>query len=387
MTKRAGRTKHHKKAFSRKLLTAYAVLAVLAVCSISLLVYGLSPEEGNAESKETAAGGTLTDEQESAKTETPSGDAAGSREDDGEAADADEALCDGKTANDGKTADAAETATPEKSADGEKAAAGKTVPTAEETAVSLPEDAEAAGDSEPASESDPAGATESGIASMPELLQLPAGSVVDAGQVDFSNPAQYFAAAAIEKGDFVYQRINGRSWQENPYLSLSDLRYLKMLHYNFQGQIQVGEMIVNKSIAGDVCNAFAELFACGYQIQSMYLIDNYWTGDPEDSDTASVEANNSSAFCYRSATDGAKLSMHAYGKAVDINPQQNPYVYYQNGTPRWYHANADAYIDRNAGLPHMIDHEDAAFLIFSKYGFGWGGDWKNQKDYQHFQKK
>lgn len=221
---------------------------------------------------------------------------------------------------------------------------------------------------------------------LPEPDPLPAGTVLSVEMQDAEALLGCFTISPIVEGDGVYNRINGKSWQENPFLSLDDLRYVKLLHYNFDGQIQVGELIVNKSIAEDVRSIFLELFAAKYQIQSMYLIDRYWTGDPEDSDTASVDENNSSAFCYRPATDGKKLSKHAYGKAIDINPQQNPYVSYMSGSPKWYHENANDYIRRDTGLPHVITHEDTAFLVFSKYGFFWGGDWKNQKDYQHFQK-
>lgn len=216
---------------------------------------------------------------------------------------------------------------------------------------------------------------------------LAAGTVLSSEQLDFNDLSQYFTAVPIERDDAVYRRINGRSWQENSHIALSDLRYLKLLHYNFSGQIQVGEMIVNKDIADDVIRIFEELFACGYQIQSMYLIDDYWTGDPDDSDTASIDANNTSAFCYRPVTNGRKLSNHAYGKAIDLNPQQNPYVSYSSGSPKWYHENANDYIARDTGLPHVITHEDTAFLIFQKYGFTWGGDWNNPKDYQHFERK
>lgn len=213
------------------------------------------------------------------------------------------------------------------------------------------------------------------------------GTILSTDQLNFDELSRYFTAVPIEAGDAVYSRINGKSWQENDHISLSDLRYLKVLHYNFGGQIQVGELIVNKSIAEDVISIFEELFSCGYQIQSMYLIDNYWTGDPDDSDTASIDANNTSAFCYRPITNGTKLSNHAYGLAIDINPQQNPYVSYSSGSPKWYHENANDYIARDTGRPHVITHEDAAFLIFQKYGFTWGGDWNNPKDYQHFEKR
>lgn len=227
---------------------------------------------------------------------------------------------------------------------------------------------------------------EAETAKLENLDGLEAGTVLDAAQLDLTDPARYFTGTAIAEGDPVYERINGRSYRDNPHIGLEELRYLKMLHYNFDGQIQVGEMIVNESIQEDVLEIFQALFREEYEIQSMYLIDDYWTGDAEDSDTESVDANNTSAFCYREITGGGNMSNHAYGLAIDLNPQQNPYVSYRTGEPVWWHENANDYIDRDAGLPHMITHEDLAYELFTQHGFEWGGDWDSPKDYQHFEK-
>ena len=227
---------------------------------------------------------------------------------------------------------------------------------------------------------------EAETAKLEDLDGLEAGTVLDAAQLDLTDPARYFTGTAIAEGDPVYERINGRSYRDNPHIGLEELRYLKMLHYNFDGQIQVGEMIVNESIQEDVLEIFQALFREEYEIKSMYLIDDYWTGDAEDSDTESVDANNTSAFCYREITGGGNMSNHAYGLAIDLNPQQNPYVSYGTGEPVWWHENANDYIDRDAGLPHMITHEDQAYELFTQHGFEWGGDWDSPKDYQHFEK-
>lgn len=218
------------------------------------------------------------------------------------------------------------------------------------------------------------------------LSGLTPGAVLDSEQIDFEHLDQYFMSWEIEEGDNLYDRINGKSYRKNPYVPLSSLRYLKMPHYNFNGRIQVGEMIVNKEIQEDVFSVFKELFRAKYQIQSMYLIDNYWTGDAKDSDSASIDANNTSAFCYREISGGGNLSNHAYGKAIDLNPQQNPYVSYSTGSPKWSHSNADSYIARDTELPHVITHSDPAYRLFTERGFRWGGDWNNPKDYQHFDK-
>lgn len=213
---------------------------------------------------------------------------------------------------------------------------------------------------------------------------IPAGTVIGRDGVDFNNLSQYFVAYEIS--DEVLAFINGKSYQENPNVGLGNLRYMKLLHYNFNHELQVGELIVAADLQSDFIGVFTELFAAEYEIQSMYLPDNYWTGDPTSTDSASIDVNNTSCFMYRPATGSGKLSKHAYGRAIDINPQQNPYVSYTSGSPVWSHENANDYIDRTTGLPHVITEEDICYQIFTKYGFTWGGSWANIKDYQHFQK-
>ena len=219
-----------------------------------------------------------------------------------------------------------------------------------------------------------------------EIENLEAGSIVEADSVE-NNLDAYFSINEIIEGDAVYNRISGKSYRENQYIQLSDLKYLKVLHYNFNHEIQVGEIIVNTVISEDVVSIFKELFAIEYEVQSMYLIDNYWTGDGGTTDTASIDVNNTSAFCFRAVTGGRSLSNHAYGCAIDINPQQNPYVWYENGLKQWSHSNADPYIDRRTGDPHVIVAGDDCYNIFKKYGFSWGGEWSDPIDYQHFEKE
>lgn len=225
----------------------------------------------------------------------------------------------------------------------------------------------------------------------PEKLKtldgVAAGTVVTEEELDTQNMGKYFQAFEIKETGASYQRINGKSYRENPNVALSDLRYLKVLHYNFNHEQQVGEIIVNKAIAEDTLSIFKELYNAEYEIKSMHLVDDYWTGDPDTSDSASIDVNNTSAFNYRAATGSSKLSNHAYGRAIDINPQQNPYVSYGSGKARWSHENANDYIARDTGLDHVITHGDTAFKIFAAHGFIWGGDWNNPKDYQHFEKK
>ncbi len=161
-----------------------------------------------------------------------------------------------------------------------------------------------------------------------------------------------------------------------------DLRYVHVLHYDFEGNPMEGELICNEYIAQDLVEIFYELYYNEYQLERMVLIDEY-DGD----DTASMEDNNTSCFNYRVVEGSESLSKHAYGLAIDVNPFYNPYVTYdKDGTERVSPAAALEYADRSAGFPYKIDEEDLCCRLFKEHGFIWGGNWNSLKDYQHFQK-
>ena len=253
-------------------------------------------------------------------------------------------------------------------------------PVPESEAVPEP-DPEAEADPEPVPEPDP------GPVYLASLEGYRPGDVIDSDLIDKGNLKQYFSIREIQEGDPVYQRIYGRSYVDNNDIPLSGLRYLTMLHVNFDGQYQVGEMIVNASVAEQVTEIFRSLCKAGYEICSMYLIDDFWVGNGTDSDTNSIDHNNTSCFCYRPATGSSHISRHALGLAIDLNPQQNPYVTIRNdGSLSYAHANAAAYVSgRSSDTPHVITETDPAYRLFTSYGWTWGGNWNNPKDYQHFQ--
>ncbi len=180
--------------------------------------------------------------------------------------------------------------------------------------------------------------------------------------------------------------MDGKSMKPNPNISYEDLRYLSIPHYDFNDNVVTGHLVVHKDLAEEVLDIFAELFDAKYPIERMELIDKY-----DADDFTSIEYNNTSAFNYRVVSTGTgRLSKHAYGCAIDINPQMNPYVY-KNGTGA--HENAREYwqrdvtkwtreIDRRA----FIGNDTEIYRIFKKFGWTWGGDWTSAYDYQHFEK-
>ena len=222
----------------------------------------------------------------------------------------------------------------------------------------------------------------------PDILANPAGTVIPEEALDMENVPSYFRIDEIHEGDEVFERINGKSYRANDDIALAELRYLKMLHYNYDGEVQVGEMIVNRAIAADVIDIFYNLFLNRYEIYSMYLVDEFWTGDGVETDDASIEADNTSCFNYRRATDAENLSRHAFGMAIDLNPYENPFIYvHPDGSFSCDHEGSYAYIEnRSSEVPHVITHEDLAYQLFAAHGFAWGGDWSSPIDYQHFVK-
>lgn len=192
-----------------------------------------------------------------------------------------------------------------------------------------------------------------------------------------------FSYSKISKS--IKERINGVSYHKNRYISYSDLRYVQVRYYNYKGKEKTGEMIVNKAIASDVVNVFYELYKIKYPIRRIRLVDEY-----DADDNKSMSADNTSCFNYREiAGSGGSLSMHGLGLAIDINPRINPCV---GGAHGIVPDNGKAYAERNIKKckgkykAYMIHKNDAAYNIFKKYGFSWGGSWNKMKDYQHFYK-
>lgn len=182
--------------------------------------------------------------------------------------------------------------------------------------------------------------------------------------------------------DNVFRRIYGKSFKTNCTVQRSSLRYLQILHYNANGQITMGEMICHKDIADDLLSIFRQLFEAKYPIERMELIDNY-----NADDIASMEANNTSCFNFRHVAGTAKLSNHSLGRAIDLNPLYNPYVKRRkDGTLNVSPEAGRKYANRSAKFRYKITHDDLAYKLFTQHGFGWGGNYKSLKDYQHFEK-
>jgi hypothetical protein len=205
------------------------------------------------------------------------------------------------------------------------------------------------------------------------------GDVVPQEVLDTMNIDRYFTISEIP--DTIFEFMQGRSYKADCTIPRSDLRYLIILHRNMDGQAAVGELVVNKEISADILDIMRELYELNYPIEQVRLVD-YYEGDDE----LSMAANNSSAFNWRTQTgSSAKISKHATGMAIDINPLYNPYYRfpYVNETVS---PGGDLYMDRMWEFPFKIDEDDDCYRIFTEHGFKWGGSWNSLRDYQHFEK-
>ena len=182
--------------------------------------------------------------------------------------------------------------------------------------------------------------------------------------------------------------IKGNSWRKGCPIGLADLRYITLTYLDFKGKSQEGELIVHKDIAEDITRIFESLYYFKYPIKKMRLISDF-----KGNDYQSIEADNTSAFNCRSVTGNKKKwSNHAYGRAIDINPIENPYIF-NNGTCS--HSKSAAFLPKKRVHKNLKDPKDRAMLLktdkevnlFKDYGWKRGGDWRTFKDYQHFDKK
>ncbi|MFI9818229.1 M15 family metallopeptidase [Saccharothrix variisporea] len=170
----------------------------------------------------------------------------------------------------------------------------------------------------------------------------------------------------------------GSSWREGCPVGPDQLRLVSLNFVGFDGAVHRGELVVNAALAVEVARVFADLYFARFPIQRMETIEKY-----DSDDDASMAANNTSAFNCRPITGGTAWSNHSYGRAIDVNTVQNPYIS-RSGTV--YPPNGAPYVDRTQDLPGMIHAGDATEQAFTTRGWTWGGFWTTPIDYQHFEK-
>ena len=158
-------------------------------------------------------------------------------------------------------------------------------------------------------------------------------------------------------------------------MALRDLRVVTARHVGFDGRVHTGRLVVHRDVAADVASVLRRLYAARFPIRRMVPIDAYGA-----SDFRSIEADNTSAFNCRRVEGTTRWSEHAYGRAIDFNPIENPYV----SGGRTSHRASIPYVDRTPCRKGMACPGNSVVEAFEAVGWGWGGEWAGDKDYQHF---
>jgi hypothetical protein len=176
--------------------------------------------------------------------------------------------------------------------------------------------------------------------------------------------------------------LEGRFWKPGCPVPLSQLRLVTVSHWGFDGRVHEGQLVVNRDVAPSVAKVFRRLYELRFPIRHMRLVDMYGpvSARPRDGDvTGSFSCRQAVPSPCTGGTGNGNWSNHAYGHAIDLNPNENPYV----GCGMTRDARSAPYIDRSRPRKGMVT--PAVVRAFRSIGWGWGGDWSGAtKDYMHF---
>lgn len=155
-------------------------------------------------------------------------------------------------------------------------------------------------------------------------------------------------------------------------LTLVDVEY-----YSFDNCLHRGQIVIHKELADEIEYIFGEIKTLKFPVQSVIPIKFDKPGNGTSMDTL----NNTYGFHYRpkATFKTRQLSAHSYGRAIDINPFQNPAIL-RNGKQ----VPSKGYYDPQ--IPGTLTANSPLTRIFRKAGWRWGGSWASLKDYMHFEK-
>jgi hypothetical protein len=213
-----------------------------------------------------------------------------------------------------------------------------------------------------------------GLASALAVIAVSAYCVVAPSAIG-GESAGAFRASISPIGSKLARRMTGVSWHAGCPVALRDLRLVRATYIGFDGRAHTGELVVNRDAASDIVSAFHRLYTARFPIHRMVTVDAYG-----GSDFRSIEADNTSAFNCRFVDGTSRWSEHAYGRAIDVNPIENPYV----SGGRTSHRASVPYVTRTPCRRGMACPGKVLVQGFASIGWGWGGYWSGAKDYQHF---
>jgi hypothetical protein len=167
------------------------------------------------------------------------------------------------------------------------------------------------------------------------------------------------------------------SWRPGCPVGPAQLRAVQLAFWGFDGRRHTGRIVVHEQAVRATTTVFGRLYAARFPVRSIRPVDDFG-----GSDDRSMAADNTSGFnCRKAVASGPpRWSAHAYGKAIDLNPVENPYVQGRRVDP----PNGRAFTRRTPYRPGMAVSGGTAVKAFAAVGWAWGGRWTGSPDYQHF---
>jgi hypothetical protein len=167
------------------------------------------------------------------------------------------------------------------------------------------------------------------------------------------------------------KEANGWLGRECP-IPVADLRRIWVRYLDFGGRVHNGSLIMHRTLVVPTQKAFGQLYRWRFPIMVMQPASVNMPGLTDRSVLTS-------GYECRFVAGTTKWSQHSYGRAIDVNPRQNPMIRGDYLDP----PNTEKWLARENYWPGMV-HEGGAVEAFTGQGFAWGGRWKSLKDYMHF---
>ena len=162
---------------------------------------------------------------------------------------------------------------------------------------------------------------------------------------------------------------------ECPITRRSQLRSVAINHYTFKGEVRRGLVVVNKDVTRSVVRILTKMYEAKFPIRRMSPVENYG-GDTNKS----LRADNTSAYnCRRPDQINAPFteSPHANGRAIDINPRENPW---KDLRCRCWYPSAKEHLRNDE--PGKINKGGKVWQVFRAEGWIWQDI--DVADYMHF---
>ncbi len=185
-------------------------------------------------------------------------------------------------------------------------------------------------------------------------------------------PGSGFAALVDQAPAKVIARS---TWKPGCPVRADQLDWIRLTYRGFDGRRHSGELLAHEDVSADLVSVFRALWRARFPIEEMRITEARELDLPPTGD-----GNNVGVFVCRPTFDGSGFSEHAYGRAIDVNPFQNPYRRGEVVIPEL----ASAYLDRRDGRPGMIVDDGPVVAAFDAIGWEWGGRYRRLTDLHHF---